>query len=169
MNFITGLGSIKRSKRTNVAKQVIVSHHGLKGIGNRNTIIHVHQGQGLFVLVAGSNLIYTMGIFTPVFFANAFASGYPASTCRATPSPGSFVSTRSMRFAISFVPSATVTCPACCEYPIPTPPPLCIDTHDAPLAVLISAFSNGQSATASEPSRIASVSRYGDATEPQSR
>ena len=31
------------------------------------------------------------------------------------------------------------------------------------------AFSSGQSAIASEPSRIASVSRYGDATEPLSR
>ena len=56
-----------------------------------------------------------IGIFSPVFFANAIASGYPASACRATPSPGSFVSTRSIRLAISFVPSATVTCPACNE------------------------------------------------------
>ncbi len=32
-----------------------------------------------------------------------------------------------------------------------------------------SALSSGQSAIASEPSRIASVSRYGEATEPQSR
>src|SRR5579863_8691423 len=65
-----------------------------------------------------------IGIFTPAFFANSFASSYPASTCRATPIPGSLVNTRSIRDAISFVPSATVTCPACCEYPIPTPPPL---------------------------------------------
>jgi hypothetical protein len=35
--------------------------------------------------------------------------------------------------------------------------------------VLTSALSSGQSAIASEPSRIASVSRYGEATEPQSR
>src|SRR5215469_17646763 len=69
-------------------------------------------------------LPHPIGTLTPVFFANAIASGYPASTCLATPIPGSFVSTRSMRSAISFVPSATVTCPACCEYPIPTPPPL---------------------------------------------
>ena len=40
---------------------------------------------------------------------------------------------------------------------------------DAPAAVLISALSSGQSATASEPSRIASVSRCGEATEPASR
>jgi hypothetical protein len=32
-------------------------------------------------------------------------------------------------------------------------------THDAPLAVLTSALSNGQSAIASEPSAIDSVSR----------
>lgn len=39
----------------------------------------------------------------------------------------------------------------------------------APLAVLSSALSNGQSDTASEPSRMASVSRFGLATEPESR
>lgn len=38
----------------------------------------------------------------------------------------------------------------------------------APLAVLSRAFSNGQSETASEPSRMASVSRFGLATEPES-
>ena len=42
---------------------------------------------------------------------------------------------------------------------MPTPPPWWIDTQDAPLAVLTSAFSSGQSAIASEPSAIASVSR----------
>ena len=52
---------------------------------------------------------------------------------------------------------------------MPTPPPLWIDTQVAPLAVLRSALSIGQSATASEPSRIASVSRLGLATEPESR
>ena len=39
----------------------------------------------------------------------------------------------------------------------------------APLAVLTSAFNSGQSAIASEPSAIDSVSRYGDATLPASR
>ena len=52
---------------------------------------------------------------------------------------------------------------------MPTPPPWCTDTHVAPAAVLSSAFRIGQSAIASEPSRIASVSRYGEATEPASR
>jgi hypothetical protein len=42
-------------------------------------------------------------------------------------------------------------------------------TQVAPLAVLSSAFNNGQSAIASLPSIIASVSRYGEATEPESR
>ncbi len=56
-----------------------------------------------------------IGTFTPLFSAKSAASSYPASTCRATPIPGSFVSTRSMRFAIISVPSATVTCPACNE------------------------------------------------------
>src|SRR6185437_5487156 len=112
---------------------------------------------------------YNIGIFTPDFFANSVASAYPASTCRTTPIPGSLVSTRSIRAAISFVPSATVTCPECCEYPTPTPPPLWIDTQEAPLAVFTNAFSNGQSAMASEPSSIDSVSRYGEATDPQSK
>ena len=65
-----------------------------------------------------------MGTFTPVFFAKAIASGYPASTCRTTPIPGSLLSTRSIRAAICGVPSATHTCPECWEYPMPTPPPL---------------------------------------------
>ena len=39
----------------------------------------------------------------------------------------------------------------------------------APLAVLSRAFSRGQSATASEPSNIDSVSLKGDATDPQSK
>src|SRR5262249_56216964 len=55
------------------------------------------------------------------------------------------------------------------ERPIPTLPPWWIDTHVAPLAVFTSALSIGQSAIASDPSSIASVSRYGDATEPLSR
>ena len=42
---------------------------------------------------------------------------------------------------------------------MPTPPPWWIDTQDAPLATLTIAFSSGQSAMASEPSAIASVSR----------
>src|SRR5205807_1125835 len=52
---------------------------------------------------------------------------------------------------------------------MPTPPPLWIETHDAPAAVFSRAFNSGQSATASEPSFMLSVSRNGDATEPQSR
>ena len=43
------------------------------------------------------------------------------------------------------------------------------DTHDAPLATFSSAFRIGQSAIASLPSRILSVSRNGDATLPVSR
>ena len=52
---------------------------------------------------------------------------------------------------------------------MPTPPPWCTDTHVAPDAVLSNALSTGQSAIASEPSRIDSVSRLGEATEPESR
>ena len=73
--------------------------------------------------------------------------------------PGSVVSTRSSFAAASSVPSATQTMPAWIEWPMPTPPPWWIDTQVAPEAVLTSAFSSGQSAIASEPSFIASVSR----------
>ncbi|MNN78168.1 hypothetical protein D3C81_1946950 [compost metagenome] len=52
---------------------------------------------------------------------------------------------------------------------MPTPPPWCRDTQVAPLAVLSRALSSGQSDTASEPSFIDSVSRFGLATEPESR
>ena len=64
---------------------------------------------------------------------------------------------------------ATTTMPACCEKPMPTPPPWWNDTQVAPEAQLSSALSSGQSDTASEPSFIASVSRLGLATEPESR
>ena len=83
--------------------------------------------------------------------------------------PGSLVSTRSIFWAASSVPSATHTCPAWIERPMPTPPPWWIDTQVAPEAVLTRALSSGQSAIASEPSSMPSVSRYGEATEPQSR
>ena len=79
------------------------------------------------------------------------------------------MSTRSSRSAASSVPSATTTMPAWIELPMPTPPPWWTLTHVAPAAVFSSAFRIGQSAIASEPSRIASVSRYGEATEPESR
>ena len=74
-----------------------------------------------------------------------------------------------MRRAASAVPSQQITMPACCENPIPTPPPWCNETHVAPDAVFNNALSNGQSDTASEPSRMASVSRLGEATDPESR
>ena len=73
--------------------------------------------------------------------------------------PGSLVSTRSIFCAASSVPSATLTWPAWIDRPIPTPPPWWIETQLAPDAVLTSALSSGQSAIASEPSAIASVSR----------
>src|ERR1035441_6869478 len=82
---------------------------------------------------------------------------------------GSLVRTRSSLAPASSVPSATQTWPAWMDRPMPTPPPWWMDTQDAPEAVLTSAFSSGQSAMASEPSAIASASRYGEATEPQSR
>jgi hypothetical protein len=71
--------------------------------------------------------------------------------------------------AAASVPSATMTMPACSELPMPTPPPWWKLTHDAPPAQFASALRIAQSAIASEPSFMASVSRNGDATEPQSR
>ena len=76
-----------------------------------------------------------------------------------TPVPGSQVRTRSSFSAARSVPSATHTIPAWIERPIPTPPPWWMQTHEAPAAVLTSAFRSGQSAIASEPSAIRSVSR----------
>src|SRR5690606_16556419 len=110
-----------------------------------------------------------MGMRTPRLSATDSAMSYPASTCRITPMPGSLGSTRRIFSPASAVPSATVTCPAWRERPMPTPPPWCRDTQEAPDATLTMALSSGQSAMASEPSRMASVSRYGEATEPQSR
>gem|GEM_PF-5247448 len=51
----------------------------------------------------------SIGILIPLARAVSTASPYPASTWRATPMPGSFVSTRLIRKAIPGVPSATVT------------------------------------------------------------
>ena len=63
------------------------------------------------------------GICTPRSRATWMASSYPASAWRRTPIAGSLVNTRSSRFAAAGVPSATITWPACSEYPMPTPPP----------------------------------------------
>src|SRR6218665_2482507 len=52
---------------------------------------------------------------------------------------------------------------------MPTPPPWCRLTQVAPPAVFSSALSSGQSLTASVPSSMPSVSRFGLATEPVSR
>ena len=76
--------------------------------------------------------------------------------------PGSLVRTRSSLAAARGVPSATQTCPAWMDRPMPTPPPWCTLTHDAPEDVLTSALRMGQSAMASEPSAMPSVSRYGE-------
>src|SRR5512146_1107580 len=111
----------------------------------------------------------SIGSRSPSRRAVAMASGYPASAWRTTPMPGSLVSTRSSRRRAAAVPSATVTWPACRELPMPTPPPWWKDTQDAPEAVLSKAFRIGQSAIASDPSRMPSVSRNGDATLPVSR
>src|SRR5690348_2228663 len=110
-----------------------------------------------------------MGSRTCSRSAVAIASAYPASAWRATPIPGSLVRTRSSRRAASGVPSATITCPAWRELPMPTPPPWWNETQDAPDAVFRSALRMAQSAMASDPSRMASVSRKGEATEPVSR
>ncbi|CAM5633627.1 hypothetical protein SALBM135S_05161 [Streptomyces alboniger] len=50
---------------------------------------------------------------------------------------------------------------------MPTPPPW-RETQLAPEATFTMAFRRGQSAIASEPSSMACVSRYGEATEPAS-
>ena len=78
-------------------------------------------------------------------------------------------STLASRSPALAVPSATTTMPAWIEYPMPTPPPWCTLTQCAPAAVLINALRIGQSAIASDPSSIASVSRLGLATLPASR
>ncbi len=52
---------------------------------------------------------------------------------------------------------------------MPTPPPWWKLTQLAPLTALTAKLSSGQSLIASEPSFMASVSRLGEATEPQSR
>src|SRR3546814_11120215 len=85
-----------------------------------------------------------------------------------TPTDTLFPYTTLFRSAAT-VPAQTMTMPECFEKPIPTPPPWWSETQVAPLAVLRRALSSGQSETASEPSRMASVSRLGLATEPESR
>src|SRR6476620_4225445 len=110
-----------------------------------------------------------IGSSRPCSAAASTAPSYPASACRRTPIAGSVVSTRSRRSAIPSVPSATTTMPAWIAFPIPTAPPWWTLTQVAPAATLTCAFRIGQSAIASEPSFIASVSRYGEATEPESK
>src|SRR5271154_5883556 len=103
-----------------------------------------------------------LGKSSPNCRAQFLAMSYPASAWRITPEAGSFHNTLARRLAELGVPSAQITMPACCENPMPTPPQWCRDTQVAPEAQFNSAFSSGQSETASEPSAIDSVSRLGE-------
>jgi len=72
--------------------------------------------RALFRCLAGWDATgYNIGNFDALFLRKSNRLRVTRIACRATPIAGSFVSTRSMRFAISLVPSATVTCPECCE------------------------------------------------------
>jgi hypothetical protein len=56
--FESGLSqTIKKIKAT---EQIIPSHHGLNGIGNKITITHHHQGETVFVFFVGS--IFNAGL-----------------------------------------------------------------------------------------------------------
>jgi hypothetical protein len=50
--FESGLS--KTSKKIKATEQIIPSHHGLNGIGNKITTTHHHQGGTGFVFFAGS-------------------------------------------------------------------------------------------------------------------
>ncbi len=73
------------------------------------------QRQQLAAIDDGDRHDDCMGSLRPWRSAAAMAVSYPASAWRATPSPGSFVSTRLSRRDASGVPSATLTCPAWIE------------------------------------------------------
>ena len=61
-------------------------------------------------VVAGS---YNLAVKSKsLFLAVSFASSYPASACRITPIPGSFLRTRLSLAAAASLPSATITMPA---------------------------------------------------------
>ena len=79
--------------------------------------------------------------------------------------PGRSRTTRRILRSARSLPSATTVSALWMLRPMPTPPPLPTATQVAPCAALSSAPRIGQSAIASLPSRIASVSRDGDATE----
>jgi hypothetical protein len=52
-------GLRKTIKKIKATEQIIPSHHGLNGIGNKITITH-HQGQTVFVFFVGS--IFNAGL-----------------------------------------------------------------------------------------------------------
>src|SRR5687768_11980041 len=74
----------------------------------------------------------SIGSLIPSRRAVSSAVSYPASAWRATPIPGSVVSTRATRSRARGVPPTTVTWPACSDVPIPTAPPRLEATHDGP-------------------------------------
>jgi hypothetical protein len=47
-------GLRKTIKKIKATEQIIPSHHGLNGIGNKITITHNHHGQTVFVFFVGS-------------------------------------------------------------------------------------------------------------------
>ncbi len=50
--FESGLS--KTIKKIKATEQIIPSHHGLNGMGNKITITHNHQGQTIFAFFVGS-------------------------------------------------------------------------------------------------------------------
>jgi len=105
--------------------------------------------------------LLAMGILIDGFLrAKALAWGYPASTWRTTPMPGSLVrnARQALVHGLRSVGDGDLARRGASS-PLPTPPPWWKLTHDAPDAVFHERVRIGQSATASEPSRMASVSR----------
>jgi hypothetical protein len=56
--FESGLS--KTIKKIKATEQIIPSHHGLNGMGNKITITHNHQGQTIFAFFVGS--IFNAGL-----------------------------------------------------------------------------------------------------------
>src|ERR1700739_4652814 len=67
----------------NAAKQIIVSHHGLNGIGNKTTISHIDHGQSVFLIVAVS----TFSSFLPIPSALSRPSSSQTQSLRDSPHP----------------------------------------------------------------------------------
>lgn len=108
------------------------------------------------------SVTFNKGCVSIALFMAKMAPSFRAQLLLEIPLLTSQKSIDTMRFDASFVPSRTIPNPPLITSPQPTPPPLWMETHVAPLKLSPITFCIAISAVKREPSWIFEVSLYGE-------